>query len=90
MRILLVEDEKKVAKFIQQGLEEEHYSVDVANDGERGLQMATNEEYDLLILDVMLPKMSGLELIKSVRAKKKTTPTLMLTAKTATEDKVAG
>jgi len=90
MRILLVEDEKKVAKFIQQGLEEEHYAVDVAHDGEKGLQMALNENYDVLILDVMLPKMNGLDLIKTVRAKHKTTPTLMLTAKTATEDKVAG
>ncbi|MDL1894172.1 response regulator transcription factor, partial [Sphingobacteriales bacterium CHB3] len=85
MRILVVEDEKKVAKFIQQGLEEEHYAVDVAHDGEKGLQMALNENYDVMILDVMLPKMSGLELIKAVRAKQKTTPTLMLTAKATTE-----
>lgn len=90
MRILLVEDEKKVARFIQQGLEEEHYAVDVAHDGERGLQMALNEDYDLLILDVMLPKLNGLELIKAVRAQQRTTPTLMLTAKSSTEDKVAG
>ncbi len=90
MRILLVEDEKKVARFIQQGLEEEHYAVDVAHDGEKGLHMALNENYDLLILDVMLPKLNGLELIKAVRANKRTTPTLMLTAKSATEDKVAG
>lgn len=90
MRILVVEDEKKVAKFIQQGLEEEHYAVDVAHDGEKGLQMALNENYDVMILDVMLPKISGLELIKAVRAKQKTTPTLMLTAKATTEDKVAG
>lgn len=90
MRILVVEDEKKVARFIQQGLEEEHYSVDIAHDGERGLQMASTENYDLLILDVMLPKKSGLELLKEYRARKATTPTLMLTAKTSTEDKVAG
>ncbi len=90
MRILLVEDEKKVARFIQQGLEEEHYAVDVAHDGEKGLHMALNENYDLLILDVMLPKLNGLDLIKAVRANKRTTPTLMLTAKSATEDKVAG
>jgi heavy metal response regulator len=90
MRILVVEDEKKVARFIQQGLEEDHYSVDVAYDGERGLQMATTENYDLLILDVMLPKKNGLELLKEFRARKGTTPTLMLTAKTSIEDKVAG
>lgn len=90
MRILLVEDEKKVASFIRQGLEEEHYSVDVAHDGEKGLLMAESEQYDLLILDVMLPKKNGLELIKDFRARKGTTPALMLTAKSATDDKVAG
>ena len=90
MRILVVEDERKVAKFIQQGLEEEHYAVDVANDGERGLQMADAENYDLIILDVMLPKMSGLEMVNTLRAKAKTTPVLMLTARASTEDKVAG
>jgi heavy metal response regulator len=90
MRILVVEDEKKVARFIQQGLEEEHYSVDVAHDGEKGLLMAQSENYDLLILDVMLPKKNGIDLIREFRAGKGTAPALMLTAKTATEDKVAG
>jgi len=90
MRILVVEDEKKVARFIQQGLEEEHYSVDVAYNGEEGEVMAESQEYDLLILDVMLPKKSGLELTRTIRAGKKTTPILMLTAKTSTEDKVEG
>lgn len=90
MRILVVEDEKKVARFVQQGLEEEHYTVDVAHDGEAGLRMAGSENYDLLILDVMLPKVSGLELIKEFRSRKGTAPALMLTAKSATEDKVAG
>ena len=90
MRVLVVEDEKKVARFIQQGLEEEHYSVDVAYDGERGLAMALAAEYDVVVLDVMLPKMSGIEMTRSFRAKEGTTPILMLTAKTSTEDKVAG
>jgi len=90
MRILVVEDEKKVARFVQQGLEEEHYTVDVAHDGEAGLRMAESENYDLLILDVMLPKLSGLELIKEFRSRKGIAPALMLTAKSATEDKVAG
>ena len=90
MRILVVEDEKKVARFIQQGLEEEHYTVDVAYDGEKGLQQADAQEYDLLVLDVMLPKRSGIELTRSYRAGGKTTPILMLTAKTTTDDKVAG
>jgi heavy metal response regulator len=90
MRILVVEDEKKVARFIQQGLEEEHYSVDVAYDGENGAALAEGQAYDLLILDVMLPAMSGLEVTKRLRDRKITTPILMLTAKTTLEDKVAG
>lgn len=90
MRILIVEDEKKVARFIQQGLEEEHYSVDVAHDGERGTLLAETQGYDLLILDVMLPKLSGIEMTRRLRASRLATPILMLTAKTATEDKVAG
>jgi len=90
MRILVVEDEKKVAQFIKQGLEEEHYSVDVAHDGEKGLFMAQSEQYDLLVIDVMLPKKSGLDLIREVRAAQGTTPALMLAAKASTEDKVAG
>lgn len=90
MRILVVEDEKKVARFIQQGLEEEHYSVDVTYDGENGAVMAETQAYDLLILDVMLPTMSGLEVTRRLRNAKVATPILMLTAKTATEDKVAG
>ncbi len=90
MRILVVEDEKKVARFIQRGLEEEHYTVDVANDGEDGESLALGQNYDLLILDVMLPKKNGLELTRTLRQQKKATPILMLTAKTTTEDKVAG
>jgi len=90
MRILVVVDEKKVARFIQRGLEEEHYTVDVANDGERGEELALEQNYDLLILDVMLPKKNGLEVTSTLRRQKKVTPILMLTAKTTTEDKVAG
>jgi len=90
MRILVVEDEKKVVRFVQQGLEEEHYTVDVAHDGEMGLRMAESENYDLLVLDVMLPKKSGLDLIKEFRARSGRAPALMLTAKGSIEDKVAG
>jgi len=90
MRILVVEDEKKVARFIQQGLEEEHYTVDVANDGEQGLRMAGDQHYDLIVLDVMLPRTNGLEFTREHRSRKGNTPILMLTAKTATEDKVMG
>jgi heavy metal response regulator len=90
MRILVVEDEKKVARFIQQGLEEEHYTVDVAYDGENGAVMAETQNYDVVILDVMLPSMSGIDVTRRLRGNRITIPILMLTAKTATEDKVAG
>jgi heavy metal response regulator len=90
MRILVVEDEKKVARFIQQGLEEEHYAVDAVQDGESGAQMAEAQAYDLMILDVMLPGMDGIEVTRRLRASGVLTPILMLTAKTTTEDKVAG
>jgi heavy metal response regulator len=90
MPILVIEDEKKVARFIQQGLEEERYTVDIAHNGEDGLRLATEREYELIILDVMLPKMNGIDVTRSFRAGGRTTPILMLTAKTATEDKVQG
>jgi heavy metal response regulator len=90
MRILVVEDEKKVARFLQQGLEEEQYAVDVAHDGETGAKMAGDRQYDLIILDVMLPGKSGIELTQEFRARKGTTPILMLTAKTSVEDRVEG
>jgi heavy metal response regulator len=90
MRILVIEDEKKVARFIQQGLEEEHYSVDVSHDGTEGLTMAETGSYDILIIDVMLPGKNGIEITSELRSERITTPILMLTAKIATEDKVAG
>jgi heavy metal response regulator len=90
VHILVVEDEKKVAQFIRQALEEEGYTVEVAHDGEQGLARAREEGCDLVILDVMLPRLSGLEVIRDLRARNATTPTLMLTAKTTVEDRVAG
>jgi len=90
MRILIVEDEKKVARFIQQGLEEERYAVEIAQDGEEGLRKAKAGEFELLIVDVMMPKMSGLELTRTYRQGGGSAPILMLTAKIATDDKVAG
>ena len=90
MRILVVEDEKKVARFIQQGLEEEHYAVEIANDGESGALLAETGTYDLIVLDVMLPGINGIDVTRRLRAARIPTPILMLTAKTATEDKVAG
>jgi heavy metal response regulator len=90
MRILVVEDEKKVLSFIKRGLEEEKYEVDTAMDGEEGLKMALEKSYDLIVLDWMLPKKDGLTMIKELRSKKTMTPVLMLTAKDSVEDIVAG
>jgi len=90
MRILVVEDEKKVASFIKRGLEEESFSVDMANDGEEGLYMAESNPYDLILMDLMLPKMDGLSVIKELRNKGNKTPVLCLTAKDTVEDIVSG
>jgi len=90
MRILGVEDEKKVAGFIKKGLEEETYAVDVAVDGEEGFAMAEANQYDLIVLDLMLPKIDGLEVLTRCREKKINTPILLLTAKDSVEDKVTG
>lgn len=90
MRILLVEDEKNVAAFIKKGLEEETFTVDVAEDGPEGLLMATESNFDLVILDVMLPGMNGIELCKTLRAKGINKPILMLTAVDSVERKVEG
>jgi heavy metal response regulator len=90
MRILVIEDEQKVANFIKRGLKEEGYSVDVAYDGEEGYFLAKDNEYDVIILDIMLPKMDGITLCKKLRAEKIFTPILMLTAKDSVKDKVVG
>jgi heavy metal response regulator len=90
MRILIIEDEKKVADFIKRGLKEEGYSVDVSYDGEEGHFQASTNEYDVIILDLMLPKIDGVSLCKKVRQEKITTPILMLTAKDSIKDKVTG
>ncbi|MDX2251370.1 MAG: response regulator transcription factor [Nitrospira sp.] len=90
MRILLVEDDVNLAQFIRKGLKEEHYAVDFAADGETGLELALNNPYDLLILDVMLPKLDGLTLCRRIRAKGHTTPVLLLTARNTLETKVSG
>jgi heavy metal response regulator len=90
MRILVIEDEKKVASFIKKGLEEEHYAVDTAYDGETALYMAEVNEYDLIVLDLMIPKIDGLEVLKRVRSNKNNVPILVLTAKDTVEDIVKG
>lgn len=90
MRILVVEDEKKVAKFLQQGLEEEHYIVEVVSDGETAIKRVSADSYDLILLDILLPKKDGITVLKEIRSAGISTPVLMLTAKSAIEDKVQG
>lgn len=90
MRILVVEDEEKVASFIRKGLEEEHYAVDVALDGEEGLSMAQLNPYDLLILDLMLPRLDGYRLLQRLRSEGVETGVLILTARDGVGDKVRG
>jgi DNA-binding response OmpR family regulator len=88
MRVLLVEDEKKVADIIVRGLKAERFAVDVALDGLSGWDLAAAYDYDLIILDLMLPGMSGAEILQKIRAKNQQVPILMLTARDAMADKV--
>ncbi|NIP82369.1 MAG: response regulator [Gemmatimonadetes bacterium] len=90
MRILVVEDDKKVASFLEKGLREEGYAVDVAHDGDDGSLKATVYDYDLAILDVMLPGKSGYEIVRDLRRGEKPLPVLLLTARDSKEDIVRG
>ncbi len=90
MRILVVEDEAGIANFIRQGLTEAGYAVDLAWNGREGLEFALAAEYDVLVLDIMLPGMDGLELLRELRGRGHKTPTLMLTARDTVDDRVAG
>jgi DNA-binding response OmpR family regulator len=90
MRILVVEDERPIAEFVQRGLEAEGYSVSCAYDGEDGLAMALTGDYSLVVLDVLLPKLSGLEVIRSIRERDESLPVIMLTALAETDDVVTG
>jgi two-component system, OmpR family, copper resistance phosphate regulon response regulator CusR len=90
MKILLVEDEIKVSQFIKKGLEEHQFSVDVAYEGVSGIAKGLTGQYDLIILDIMLPGHSGLEICAEIRRKDNTVPILMLTALGSTQDKVHG
>jgi two-component system copper resistance phosphate regulon response regulator CusR len=89
MRVLIIEDEKKVSNFLRQALEEERYAVDQAFDGEEGQDMARSYEYDLIILDLMLPRRNGLKILENLRKERLSAPVLVLTAKDAVPDKVA-
>jgi DNA-binding response OmpR family regulator len=88
MRLLLIEDERKVAEFVARGLRAERYAVDVSNDGESGWEMAGTYDYDLIILDLMLPGLSGTEVLKRLRRKGSRAPVLVLTARDGTAEKV--
>ena len=90
MRILVVEDDRKVAGFIRQGLEEEGHVVDVAPDGEDGTALAHINDYDVILLDLVMPKKNGLQVAQELRREGRTTPILMLTSRDATEDVVRG
>lgn len=90
MRILIVEDDKKVAGFLKKGLKEENHTVEVCFDGEEGGYYAEIEEYDMIIMDIMLPKKDGLQVCKELRQKSVLTPIIMLTARDAIEDKLTG
>lgn len=90
MRILVVEDEKKVAGFIKKGFEEESYAIDVAYDGVEGEYLASINDYDVIILDIMLPKKNGIDVVRDLRSKNIKIPVLLLTARDAVEDKVKG
>jgi DNA-binding response OmpR family regulator len=90
MKILLVEDEPKVASFIKKGLEEQTYEVDQAYDGNFGLKLALQNDYDLILLDIILPNMSGLDVCRAIRKQKPFVSILMLTALGTTDDKITG
>jgi heavy metal response regulator len=90
MYILVVEDQEKVAKFLEKGLREEGHNIDVAFNGDEGLTMALINHYDIIILDIMLPKKNGIEVLKELRNKRISTPILMLTARDSLEDKIQG
>lgn len=90
MKILIVEDEVGIANFLQQGLEEEGYTVLVANDGKTGLELALSQKVNIILLDWILPKMTGIEVCKSIRKTDATTPIIFLTAKDTVQETIEG
>lgn len=90
MRILLIEDEPKVASFIKKGLEEQTYEVDQAYDGTFGIKLALQNEYDLVVLDIILPNMNGLDVCREIRRHNSSVSIVMLTALGSTDDKIVG
>ncbi|MFN4150265.1 MAG: response regulator transcription factor, partial [Candidatus Sericytochromatia bacterium] len=90
MKILIIEDEKKLAQIISKGLKESDFITEISNDGEEGLYMASEFQYDAIILDLSLPKLDGLDVLKSLREKEIYTPVLVLTARSEITDKIKG
>ncbi|KUJ63001.1 two-component system response regulator [Flavobacteriaceae bacterium CRH] len=90
MHILIVEDELGIIQFLQQGLQEEGYQVTTANDGSKGFELTQNHQFDLILLDWMLPKINGLELCKAIRIKDQLTPIIFLTAKDTVQETIEG
>jgi two-component system copper resistance phosphate regulon response regulator CusR len=90
MKILIIEDEAKVANFLKKGLQQSGYEIDVAADGEQGFEMINGGLYDLILLDLMLPKISGFDLIPQIRECKPAIPIIAVTARTSVDDRVQG
>jgi DNA-binding response OmpR family regulator len=90
MRVLVIEDDRKVASFIQTGLQQEGYAVDVLHDGNNAGEQASTIDYDVAVLDLMLPGRSGFQVLRDIRARKATFPVLILTARDALEERIAG
>ncbi len=90
MKILVIEDEAKVANFLKKGLQQSGYEIDIAADGEEGYDKIRNDNYDLILLDLMLPKMSGFDLIPLIRKSKPAIPIIAVTARSSVEDRVQG
>ena len=90
MRVLVVEDDAKIASFVTRGLKQAGYAVDHASDGEAGLALAESTDYDAAIIDVMLPKLDGISLVRRLRLSRRLTPILFLSAKSSVDDRVRG
>lgn len=90
MRVLVVEDDLRVARLVERSLKEDGHTVAVSHDGADGLELARGDEFDAIVLDVMLPKVDGFEILKAIRAQRKFTPVLMLTARDTRQDTVSG
>jgi two-component system, OmpR family, response regulator len=90
MKILVVEDDRKISTFVSKGLKEQGYVVDVCNDGDEGLNLAMGESYDVILLDIMLPGRDGLSILRALRAEKNTVPVILITARSGLNERVEG